>query len=173
VPSLRLTDPQDPCRPERNALLSTLHPTALKFSSRAASLGLELDVKELEQSTRTAQEAADAVGCELGQIVKSVVLMDGGEPLLCLTAGDRRVDVDRLGPDVRLARGRDVKELTGYAIGGVPPVGHDRAIRTVVDRSLLRYETVWCAAGTPYALCAVRLSDLLAALGGHELVETT
>jgi prolyl-tRNA editing enzyme YbaK/EbsC (Cys-tRNA(Pro) deacylase) len=128
-------------------------------------------VHELDRSTRTAQEAADAVGCELGQIVKSVVLLDGDEPLLCLSAGDRRVDVEGLGPNVRMARGRDVKELTGYAIGGVPPVGHDRPIRTVVDRTLLRYQTVWCAAGTPYALCAVRLSDLLAALGGHELVE--
>jgi prolyl-tRNA editing enzyme YbaK/EbsC (Cys-tRNA(Pro) deacylase) len=152
--------------------LSALHPTAVKFNERAAALGLEVDVRELEHSTRTAQEAADAVGCELGQIVKSLVLMDGDQPLLCLTAGDRRVDVAALGADVRMARGRDVKQLTGYAIGGVPPIGHDRPLRTMVDRSLLRYETVWCAAGTPYALCAVRLSDLLAALGGHELVET-
>jgi prolyl-tRNA editing enzyme YbaK/EbsC (Cys-tRNA(Pro) deacylase) len=101
-----------------------------------------------------------------------VVLIDGEEPLLCLTAGDRRVDVEGLGSGVRMARGRDVKELTGYAIGGVPPVGHDRPIRTVVDRSLLRFDSVWCAAGTPYALCQVSLADLRAALGGHQLVES-
>ena len=124
-----------------------------------------MEVRELDASTRTAVEAAAAVGCELGQIVKSVVLRrPDGEPVLCLCAGDRRIDLDRLGPGVALARGREVKELTGYAIGGVPPLGHDRRIATVVDSSLRRFDVIWCAAGTPNAVFEVGLVDLLAAI---------
>ena len=126
-------------------------------------------MRELSESTRTAVEAADAVGCDLGQIVKSVVLMDGDDPVLCLCAGDRRVGLDRIGDGVRMARGNQVKEQTGYAIGGVPPLGHDRPLRTVVDRSLTRFETVWCAAGTPNALFEARLDELLAAIGDAEV----
>jgi prolyl-tRNA editing enzyme YbaK/EbsC (Cys-tRNA(Pro) deacylase) len=142
-----------------------LHATTLKFQERAQAAGLPVEPRELDGSTRTAPEAAAAVGCELGQIVKSVVLVDGEEPLLCLCAGDRRVALERIGRDVRLARGREVKGLTGYAIGGVPPLGHDRPLRTVVDRSLERFGTVWCAAGTPNAVFGVAPADLLRALG--------
>ena len=81
-----------------------MHPTALRFRDRAREAGLAVDVRELSESTRTAVEAADAVGCELGQIVKSVILMDGDDPLLCLCAGDRRVAVGRLGDGVRMAK---------------------------------------------------------------------
>lgn len=143
-----------------------MHPTALKFEQRAQALGLAVAVHELADSTRTAVDAAAAVGCQLGQIVKSVVLAGGGDgrPLLCLCAGDRRVDLERVGQDVTMARGREVKEATGYAIGGVPPVGHDTPLPTVVDASLRRFETVWCAAGTPNAVFEVRLDALLAAI---------
>ena len=171
MPALRPPDPQDPRRPERNALLPELHPTSLKFRDRARDAGLDVEVQELSESTRTAVEAADAVGCDLGQIVKSVVLIDGDDPVLCLCAGDRRVGLDRIGDDVRMARGKDVKELTGYAIGGVPPLGHDRPLRTVVDRSLTRFDTVWCAAGTPNSLFGAPLDDLLAAIGDAELAD--
>ena len=147
-----------------------MHPTALRFQERARELGLSVSPQELSESTRTAQEAADAAGCELGQIVKSVVLVDGrGGHLLCLCAGDRRIDLAAVGAGVTMARGKDVKEATGYAIGGVPPLGHDRPLRTVVDRSLTRFETVWCAAGTPNAIFEVRLDDLLAAMPEAEL----
>lgn len=142
-----------------------MHPTALKFQQRATALGLAVAVHELADSTRTAVEAAAAVGCQLGQIVKSMVLAGGdGRLLLCLCAGDRRVDLERIGPDVTMARGREVKDATGYAIGGVPPVGHDTPLPTVVDASLRRFETVWCAAGTPNAVFEVRLDALLAAI---------
>jgi prolyl-tRNA editing enzyme YbaK/EbsC (Cys-tRNA(Pro) deacylase) len=142
-----------------------MHPTALRFQQRAQALGLAVSVHELADSTRTAVEAAAAVGCQLGQIVKSVVLADGdGRPLLCLCAGDRRVGLERIGAGVTMARGREVKEATGYAIGGVPPLGHDSPLPTVVDASLRRFETVWCAAGTPYAVFEVRLDALLAAI---------
>jgi prolyl-tRNA editing enzyme YbaK/EbsC (Cys-tRNA(Pro) deacylase) len=151
-----------------------MHPTALRFRQRAAEAGLQVTIAELDESTHTAAEAAQAVGCELGQIVKSVVLADGeGRPLLCLCAGDRMVDLTRLGRGVEMARGRQVKEITGYAIGGVPPLGHDQRVRTVVDRSLQRYETVWCAAGTPRSLFTAPLTDLLAAMPGAELRDVT
>ncbi len=149
-----------------------MHPTALKFQQRAAQAGLLVEVEELAESTRTAAEAAQAVGCELGQIVKSVVLVHAdGTPLLCLCAGDRLVDLSQLGAGVEMARGRQVKELTGFAIGGVPPLGHDRPLATVVDSSLQRYQRVWCAAGTPRSLFGVGLAELVAAIPAAQLRE--
>ena len=141
-----------------------LHPTAQRVQDRLTELGLEAEVRELADSTRTAQEAADAVGAEVGQIVKSLVFVDGDGPLLCLCAGDRRVDVAKLGEDVRQARGSEVREATGFAIGGVPPLGHDLPVRTVVDESLRRFQTVWCAGGTPHAVFPVETEALIAAL---------
>ena len=123
-----------------------------------------MDVQELDASTRTAGEAAAAVGVEVGQIVKSLVFVDENGPVLCLCAGDRRVDTTRLGVDARQATGDEVREATGFAIGGVPPVGHDRPVRTVVDSSLLRFPTVWCAAGTPNAVFSVSTETLIAAI---------
>jgi prolyl-tRNA editing enzyme YbaK/EbsC (Cys-tRNA(Pro) deacylase) len=148
-----------------------LHPTAQRVQDRLTELGLEAEVRELADSTRTAQEAADAVGAEVGQIVKSLVFVDEDGPLLCLCAGDRRVDVAKLGEDVRQARGNEVREATGFAIGGVPPVGHDRPIRTVIDESLRRFQTVWCAAGTPHAVFPVGTEALIAALPTAEVRE--
>ena len=132
---------------------------------------LAIEVRELEASTRTAVDAAKAVGAELGQIVKSLVFIDDGGPLLCLCAGDRRVDTTKLGPTVRQARGDEVREATGFAIGGVPPLGHDRPIRTLVDSSLSRFDTVWCAAGTPNAVFAVATEALIAAIPNAEVRE--
>lgn len=149
-----------------------LHPTALKLADRLRAAGLEIEPVELEASTRTAADAAAAVGSELGQIVKSVVLIDGnGDPVLCLCAGDRMIDLAALGDGVRMARGGEVKEATGFAIGGVPPLGHDRPLRTVVDRSLTRFETVWCAAGTPNTVFEVDLQQLIAAIPGAEVAD--
>jgi prolyl-tRNA editing enzyme YbaK/EbsC (Cys-tRNA(Pro) deacylase) len=151
-----------------------MHPTALRFQERAAAQGLAVEPVELSDSARTAEEAAAAVGCELGQIVKSVVLLDAdGEAVLCLCAGDRRVDLDRIGEGVAMARGKEVKAATGYAIGGVPPLGHERPLRTVVDASLRRFESVWCAAGTPHAVCEVRLDELLAAIPAADVRDVT
>jgi len=141
-----------------------VHPTAERFQTKLAELGLDAEVRELADSTRTAQEAADAVGVEVGQIVKSLVFVGREAPLLCLCAGDRRVDVKKLGTGVRQAKGDEVREATGFAIGGVPPVGHDRPLRTVVDSSLRRFETVWCAGGTPHAVFPVATEALIAAI---------
>jgi prolyl-tRNA editing enzyme YbaK/EbsC (Cys-tRNA(Pro) deacylase) len=148
-----------------------LHPTAQRVQDSLTELGLEAEVRELADSTRTAQEAADAVGAEVGQIVKSLVFVDGDGPLLCLCAGDRRVDVAKLGEDVRQARGSEVREATGFAIGGVPPLGHDLPVRTVVDESLRRFQTVWCAGGTPHAVFPVETEALISALPGAEVRE--
>jgi prolyl-tRNA editing enzyme YbaK/EbsC (Cys-tRNA(Pro) deacylase) len=141
-----------------------MHPTAERFQTRLRELGVDAEVRELADSTRTAQEAAAAVGVEVGQIVKSLVFLAGETPLLCLCAGDRRVDTEKLGSDVRQAKGDEVREATGFAIGGVPPLGHDRPVRTVVDASLKRFETVWCAGGTPHAVFPVSVDELIAAI---------
>ncbi len=141
------------------------HPTALKVQERLRERGLEIEVSVLPDSTRTAADAAAAVGAdEVGEIVKSLVFVVDGEPTMCLCAGDRRVDPAKLGADARPARADEAREATGFAIGGVPPLGHDRDLPTVVDESLRRFETVWCAAGTPNAVFSVGLADLLAAL---------
>jgi len=145
------------------------HPTVRRFQDRLAELGLDAEVHELAASTRTAAEAAAAVGVEVGQIVKSLVFVDGDEPILCLCAGDRRVDTTKLGAHVRQASGDEVREATGFAIGGVPPVGHEQPLRTVIDVSLRRFETVWCAGGTPHAVFPVRTDALIAALPAGEL----
>jgi len=150
--------------------LPELHPTALKLADRLRAAGLDIEPVELEASTRTAADAAAAVGSELGQIVKSVVLVDDeGHPVLCLCAGDRMIDLAAVGGGVRMARGSEVRDVTGFAIGGVPPLGHDQPLRTVVDRSLGRFETVWCAAGTPNAVFEVGFQQLLAAIPGAEV----
>jgi len=151
-----------------------LHPTAQKVQDQLDRLGLDATVRELDDSTRTAEEAAAAAGVEVGQIVKSLVFVDGeGNPVLCLCAGDRRVDTERLGSGVRQARGSEVREATGFAIGGVPPIGHDRPLRTVVDSSLRRYDTVWCAGGTPHAVFPVATEALIAAIPHAEVVEVS
>jgi prolyl-tRNA editing enzyme YbaK/EbsC (Cys-tRNA(Pro) deacylase) len=149
------------------------HPTALKVQQRLRDQGLDVTVSELADSTRTAGDAAAAVGVEVGQIVKSLVFADGDGPMLVLCAGDRRVDTTRLGGDVRSAKADEVREATGFAIGGVPPLGHERPLRTVVDASLRRFETVWCAAGTPHAVFEVATDDLIAAIPGADVREVS
>jgi prolyl-tRNA editing enzyme YbaK/EbsC (Cys-tRNA(Pro) deacylase) len=147
----------------------TMHPTALKVQERLHARGLDVDVQVLPDSTRTAAEAAAAIGCEVGQIVKSLVFVADGEPLMCLCAGDRRVDPAKLGAEARAASADEARAATGFAIGGVPPLGHDAELRTVVDESLRRFETVWCAAGTPHAVFEARLDELLAAVPAAEV----
>jgi prolyl-tRNA editing enzyme YbaK/EbsC (Cys-tRNA(Pro) deacylase) len=141
-----------------------VHRTAAKVQERLLAAGLDVEVRELPDSTRTAAEAASAIGCEIGQIVKTLVFVVDDAPRVVLCAGDRRVAADRLGAGARAAKADEVRSATGFAIGGVPPLGHDRALPTTVDSSLDRFETVWCAAGTPHAVFGVGLRDLLGAL---------
>jgi prolyl-tRNA editing enzyme YbaK/EbsC (Cys-tRNA(Pro) deacylase) len=142
-----------------------LHPTARRLEERLRERGLAVDVRELPTSTRTAAEAAAAVGVEAGQIVKSLVFVRGdGEPVMVLCAGDGRVDAGRLGDGARAASADEVRAATGYAIGGVPPLGHDRDLPTIVDESLRRFQTLWCAAGTPNAVFPIGTEALIRAL---------
>jgi prolyl-tRNA editing enzyme YbaK/EbsC (Cys-tRNA(Pro) deacylase) len=136
-----------------------VHPTAARFQQRLHERGLDVEVRELPDSTRTAAEAAAAVGCEVGQIVKSLVFVRDGEPVMVLCAGDRRV-----GLGLKPASPELVREATGFAIGGVPPLGHERELETIVDESLRRFPTVWAAAGTPHAVFEVETEALIAAL---------
>ncbi len=143
------------------------HRTAAKVQERLGELELDVEVRVLPDSTRTAAEAAAACGCELGQIVKSLVFVDGDEhPVMCLWAGDRQVPDEELG--LRRASADEVREATGFAVGGVPPLGHDRPLRTIVDESLRRFERVWCAAGTPHAVFEVGTEALFRAVGAAE-----
>lgn len=128
--------------------------------------GLELEIKELPSSTRTAQLAADAVGTALGSIVKSLVFIADNRTILALIAGDQRADPEKIARCVgakgaRIASAEEVRARTGYAIGGVPPVGHSAPVDTLVDQTLLRFEKVWAAAGTPNSVFEIALNKLL------------
>jgi len=136
----------------------------MRVLEAAAKKGVTLDVTTFDASTHTADQAAAALGVELGQIVKSLVFVapDGDElePILCLVAGVDRVDLGRLAAvvgkaDVRRATAREAGDLTGFTIGGIPPIGHDRPIRAYMDPDLGRYSTVWAAAGTATAVFPV------------------
>jgi prolyl-tRNA editing enzyme YbaK/EbsC (Cys-tRNA(Pro) deacylase) len=136
-----------------------------RVSAALARAGVEVEVREFPEGTRTAPEAAAAVGCDVGQICKSLVFRVGDEPLLVVASGANRVDEARFGA-VR-ADARWVREQTGFAIGGVPPVGHERPLETVIDEDLLGYEVVWAAAGTPRAVFAIAPDALVAVSGGR------
>ena len=146
-----------------------MHPTAVRFQERLHERGLDVDVQVLPKSTRTAPEATAAVGCEVGQIVKSLVFMRGDEPVIVLCAGDRRVASDRLG--LRAATAEQARAATGFAIGGIPPLGHDRPLPTLIDESLRRFATVWCAAGTPHAVFEIGTEALIAAIPGGAVLD--
>ena len=128
--------------------------------------GLSLEVVELPQSTRTAQEAADAVGCQLGQIVKSLVFRgsDSETPYLVLVSGPNRADLERVsqlvGEPIQMGDADFVREVTGFSIGGVAPVGMPEPIQTLIDRDLLQYDTIWAAAGTPRSVFSLSPDDL-------------
>ena len=146
-----------------------MHPTAARFQERLHALGLDVSVEVLPDSTRTAGEAAAAVGCEVGQIVKSLVFMRGEEPVMVLCAGDRRVAASRLG--LRAATADEARTGTRFAIGGIPPLGHERPLHTLIDESLRRFDTVWCAAGTPHAVFEAPTKALIAAIPDGAVVD--
>ena len=129
------------------------------------------EILRFPEGTRTAAQAAAAVGCELGQIVKSLVFLCDGEAVLALTSGSNRVDTARLGAvlggTIMRADADGVREATGYAIGGTPPFGHARPLRAVADRDLLVYDTVWAAAGTPDTVFELTPSALMRASGAE------
>jgi len=135
-----------------------LSTSAQRFQDTLRELGYDFTVQESEIHTRTAQQAADLVGCQLGQIVKSLIFKGStsNKPVLVLTSGSNRVDESLIslfaGEPIQRADADFVRTVTGYAIGGVPPVGHAKTMETYMDEDLLQYDSIWAAGGTPNAV---------------------
>jgi prolyl-tRNA editing enzyme YbaK/EbsC (Cys-tRNA(Pro) deacylase) len=146
--------------------MSPLSPTAQKIQDLLTALGFVYAVVEYAESTRTAQEAAARARCELGQIVKSLIFRGrvSGKPILVLTSGANRVDEKRIseyaGEKIGRAEADFVRQVTGYAIGGVPPIAHIEQMETYLDEDLLQYDVIWAAAGTPNAVFELTPDDL-------------
>ncbi len=151
----------------------TLKASAQKVQRAMAEKGFALQVREFPEGTRTAAQAAEAVGCAVGQIAKSLIFRakDSERPLLAIASGANRVDeraLSRLlGEKIARADAAFVRAKTGFAIGGVPPVGHLEKPVTFIDRDLMAYEVIWAAAGTPHAVFALKPADLVALTEGE------
>ena len=145
-----------------------LSPSSQRVVEAARAAGLEIEVREFSEGTRTAEDAARAIGVSVAQIVKSLVFMTDGHPVLCLVSGPNRVDGARLAvltgaSQVRRAGADEVERATGFAIGGVPPFGHAHPLPVYCDRDLLSFDIVWAAAGTPRAVFSVQPQALVQA----------
>ena len=147
-----------------------------RFLAAVAPLGLHPEVREFDESTHTAAEAAAAIGCDVAAIVKSLVFQAGGAPLLVLASGPNRVDTAALGARIGAVIGKAdadaVKAASGYSIGGVPPLGLVTPMRTVFDETLLTLPLVWAAAGSATAVFAIE-PDELVRLSGAEVLPIT
>ena len=153
--------------------MSELSASATRFRERMLALGHDIEVVSLADSTRTAKEAADTLGCEVAQIAKSIVFRDpaADAPVLAVASGVNRVSLNKLaslsGLELAQASGGFVKKRLGFAIGGVPPAGHTEKVRTFLDEDLRRYDVLWAAAGTPFAVFRLE-PDALPSLTGAE-----
>ena len=148
--------------------MSTLAPSAQRVADAARELGLDIEVREFPEGTRTAEDAARSIGVSVGQIVKSLVFLADGKPIVCLVSGPNRLDTGRLAKEIGTAKidraDADVaREATGYAVGGVPPFGHAQPLPVFCDRDLLAYDVVWAAAGTPTNVFSAEPNALVAA----------
>jgi len=146
-----------------------MHERAAEFTERASEEhGVDVDVHEFDEGTKTAEDAADAVGCEVAQIASSIVVVVDDEPVVVVTSGANRVDLENVavyvdGSDARMAEADEVKEATGWSIGGVPPFCHATDVPVLLDETLLDHDEVWAAAGTPTAVWPIdpgRLRDV-------------
>jgi prolyl-tRNA editing enzyme YbaK/EbsC (Cys-tRNA(Pro) deacylase) len=142
-----------------------------RVADALGAAGLVAEIRELSASTRTAEEAATAVGTTVPRIVKSLVFLADDTPILALVSGSNRLDTERLGTAVgkRISRAdaATVRAATGFAIGGVPPLGHATPLDVLIDRDLLQFDVVWAAAGTPHAVFPIAPADLVRATGGR------
>lgn len=150
-----------------------MHPTAQKVAEAARALGLEITIKEFEASTRTAEDAANAIGCSVAQIVKSLLFVVNGQPTMALVSGANQLDEKKLAAlcgvgkkKVKRAKADIAREATGFAIGGVPPFGHKTRLLTYIDEDFLQFEVIWAAAGTPTAVFAITPQELVKTTGG-------
>jgi len=149
-----------------------MHPNVSRVADAARRAGLDISVERFPEGTRTATDAAHAIGCAVDQIVKSLVFMADERPVVALLSGVNRLDPERLaaatGASVtRRADGKEARAATGFAIGGVPPFGHAEPVMVLVDRDLLSHEVVWAAAGLPDAVFAITPGDLVRVSGGR------
>ncbi len=150
-----------------------MHPSALKVAQAAQELGLDIEIVEFSETTRTAPDAANAIGCQIAQIVKSLLFLADGQPVLVLVSGANRADETKLAalcnttPQmVKRADAETAKAVTGFAIGGIPPFGHIAPLPVYVDADLMRFDVVWAAAGTPHSVFAISPHDLIRATKG-------
>lgn len=148
-----------------------LSKNALRVQAALAEFGLDLVVAELPDSTRTAPEAAAAIGCTVEQIVKSLIFKtNSNKPILIAASGGNRVNEKRIreiiGEKIARADADFVREVTGYPIGGIPPLAHNQKIETLIDQDLLQYEEIWAAAGTPNAVFRLTPQQLALITGG-------
>ena len=147
-----------------------------RFIGEAEASGLDIEVQRYPDGTRTAADAAAAVGCKIDQIVKSLVFMADVRPILILCSGARRVDEEKLaeyiGTEIRIAGASEVRAATGYAIGGTPPLGHTVPLKTVVDPHLMEFEEIWAAAGTPDSVFPIQPKELVKATSGAVVAVT-
>ena len=142
-----------------------LKPSVERVRRTLRSMGLRAEVTEFSESTRTAAEAASAIGTTVGQIAKSLVFMAADEPVLVIASGANRVDMEKvrrlLGTRITRPDAETVRRVTGFSIGGVPPLGHAKRLRTFVDEDLLNFPVVYAAAGTPNVVFALSQRDLV------------
>jgi prolyl-tRNA editing enzyme YbaK/EbsC (Cys-tRNA(Pro) deacylase) len=143
-----------------------------RFAEAAAAAGLAPDVRRFPEGTRMPDDAARAIGCDVGQIVKSLVFVAGSEPVLALTSGRNRVDPAKLASlcgasDARKATADEVRAATRYAIGGTPPFGHPTRLRCFADPDLMGFDMVWAAAGTPESVFPIVPQELLLVAGAQ------
>lgn len=150
-----------------------MHPTAQKVVDAAQALGLEIRVTEFAESTRTAEDAAKAVGCQVGQIVKSLLFVVRDQPTLVLVSGANRLDEKKLAALCNVGRqhvkrgdANTARQATGFAIGGVPPFGHTTSLPVYIDADLRQFEVVWAAAGTPNTVFDIAPEALIRATCG-------
>ncbi|MFO7244309.1 MAG: YbaK/EbsC family protein [Actinomycetes bacterium] len=151
-----------------------MHPSNERIMGILEAAGVQSEVRVLEDSTRTAAEAAAALGCDVGAIASSLVFLADGEPILVLTSGAHRVNTDalagRIGAQaITRASADQVREATGQPIGGVAPVGHPAPIRTYIDVALKQHELLWAAAGTPHSVFDITYDDLQRLTGAVEV----
>jgi Cys-tRNA(Pro) deacylase len=158
-------------------------PSGLSTSARRVQealdrIGVELDVLELPASTRTAREAAQALGCQVAQIAKSLVFRKetSKQPVLVIASGSNRVDEKlvevQVGEKISIADADYVREETGFSIGGVPPIGHRKILETFIDEDLLTYDEIWAAAGTPHAVFRLK-PHMLAKITKGKIIRIT
>ena len=150
-----------------------MHPTAQKVAQAAEQLGLNTTIKEFEATTRTAEDAAAAIGCTVAQIVKSLIFVVAGQPTIALVSGSNRLDEKKLAAlcgvgrkKVKRAEAEIVRQVTGFAIGGVPPFGHSAKLPTYIDADFWQFALIWAAAGTPNAVFPVTPAELVRVTGG-------